>query len=146
MEKPTKHLQKTNKPVFSYTGEEHLKQGLHALRCVEHRGACAADGLTGDGAGIMTDIPFDMLGYEKDTVAVAFLFLTRTRTRRLKALKIFEQTFGSIGLDVLEYRDVPVNPDNLGESASQSVPIMVLLFRSPESCLRDSFLLVSSSF
>ena len=121
MEKPTKHLQKTTKPVFSYTGEEHsacgvgfivsrkqeyshehLKQGLHALRCVEHRGACAADGLTGDGAGIMTDIPFDMLGYEKDTVAVAFLFLTRTRTRRLKALKIFEQTFGSIGLDVLE--------------------------------------------
>ena len=57
MEKPTKHLQKTTKPVFSYTGEEHsacgvgfivsrkqeyshehLKQGLHALRCVEHRG------------------------------------------------------------------------------------------------------------
>ena len=114
MEKSAKHAQNMTKPVFSYTGEEHsacgvgfivsrkqeyshehLKQGLHALRCVEHRGACAADGLTGDGAGIMTDIPFDMLGYEKDTVAVAFLFLTRKRTRRLKAHNIFEQTFGS---------------------------------------------------
>lgn len=152
MEKSVKHIQKKNQSVFSYTGEEHsacgvgfivsrkqqyshkhLKQGLHALRCVEHRGACAADGLTGDGAGIMTDIPFDMLGYEKDTVAVAFLFLTKTRTRRLKALKIFEQTFGSIGLDVLEYRDVPVNSNNLGKSASQSVPIMVQAFiKRPE--------------
>ena len=140
------------KPAFTYTGPEHsacgvgfivsrkdvyshdhLKQGLHALRCVEHRGACAADGLTGDGAGIMTDIPFDMLGYEKDTVAVAFLFLTRTRTRRLKALKIFEQTFASFGLDVLEYRDVPVNPENLGSSALESVPVMVQAFiKRPE--------------
>ena len=140
------------KPAFTYTGPEHsacgvgfivsrkdvyshdhLKQGLHALRCVEHRGACAADGLTGDGAGIMTDIPFDMLGYEKDTVAVAFLFLTRTRTRRLKALKIFEQTFASFGLDVLEYRDVPVNPENLGENALESVPVMVQAFiKRPE--------------
>jgi len=140
------------KPAFTYTGPEHsacgvgfivsrkdvyshdhLKQGLHALRCVEHRGACAADGLTGDGAGIMTDIPFDMLGYEKDTVAVAFLFLTRTRTRRLKALKIFEQAFASFGLDVLEYRDVPVNPENLGSSALESVPVMVQAFiKRPE--------------
>ena len=43
----------------------HLIEGLHALRCVEHRGACSADGITGDGAGIMTDIPFEMLGFEK---------------------------------------------------------------------------------
>ena len=66
-------------------------------------------------------------------MALAFLFLTKTRTRRLKALKIFEQTFGSIGLDVLEYRDVPVNSNNLGKSASQSVPIMVQAFiKRPE--------------
>lgn len=100
----------------------HLLKGLHALRCVEHRGACAADGLTGDGAGIMTDIPFDMLGYEQDAVAVATLFLSKDKSRQQKALKIFESTFALFGLDVLEYRDVPVNSDVLGEDATQSVP------------------------
>lgn len=104
---------------------KHLLDGLHALRCVEHRGACAADGLTGDGAGIMTDIPFDLLGYEQDTVAVATLFLSRDKSRQLKALKIFESTFALFGLDILEYRDVPVNKDVLGESAAESVPIIV---------------------
>ena len=101
---------------------EHLKKGLHALRCVEHRGACAADGLTGDGAGIMTDIPFELFGYEPDTVAVATLFLSKNKSEQLKALKVFESTFSLFGLDVLEYRDVPVNNLVLGESASQSVP------------------------
>ncbi len=104
---------------------QHLLEGLHALRCVEHRGACAADGLTGDGAGIMTDIPFDMLGYEPDTVAVATLFLTKDRSDQQKALKIFESTFSLFGLDVLNYRDVPVNHHVLGESASESVPDIV---------------------
>lgn len=104
---------------------EHLQQGLYALRCVEHRGACAADGLTGDGAGIMTDIPFELLGYEQDTVAVATLFLSRNRSRLQKALKIFESTFALFGLEVLEYRDVPINKSILGTSAAESVPIIV---------------------
>lgn len=103
---------------------KHLLQGLHALRCVEHRGACAADGLTGDGAGIMTDIPFELFGYERDTVAVATLFLSKDRSKQLKALKIFESTFALFGLDILEYRDVPVNREVLGNSASESVPVI----------------------
>ena len=102
---------------------EHLLKGLHALRCVEHRGACAADGLTGDGAGIMTDIPFELLGYDPDTVAVATLFLSKNKSEQLKALKKFsESTFSLFGLDVLDYRDVPVNNLVLGKSASKSVP------------------------
>jgi glutamate synthase domain-containing protein 1 len=40
-----------------------LQEALTALRCVEHRGACEADQLTGDGAGVMTDIPFELFGY-----------------------------------------------------------------------------------
>ena len=104
---------------------KHLLEGLHALRCVEHRGACAADGSTGDGAGIMTDIPFDMLGYERDTVAVATLFLSRDRSKQQKALKIFENTFALFGLEILEYRDVPINKNVLGQSATENVPIIV---------------------
>ena len=84
--------------------------------------ALVHDGLTGDGAGIMTDIPFELLGYDPDTVAVATLFLSKNKSEQLKALKVFESTFSLFGLDVLEYRDVPVNNLVLGKSASKSVP------------------------
>src|SRR5690625_6612072 len=44
---------------------ENLEKALHALSCVEHRGACNADFISSDGAGIMTDIPFRIFGYEE---------------------------------------------------------------------------------
>ena len=37
-----------------------LQQGLSALGCMEHRGGCGGDGVSGDGAGIMTTIPWDL--------------------------------------------------------------------------------------
>ncbi|HBZ38305.1 MAG TPA: glutamate synthase large subunit [Balneola sp.] len=102
----------------------HLIEGLHALRCVEHRGACSADGITGDGAGIMTDIPFEMLGFEKDTVAVATLFLATDEDKQRSALNIFEKTFNFFGLEILDYRDVPVNHSILGKDAAANVPVI----------------------
>ena len=137
---------------FKYTGSEHsacgvgfvasrkgryshenLKQGLNALRCVEHRGACAADGLSGDGAGVMTDIPFDLFGYEEDTVAVATLFVQSEPGVKRAALHILESTFAMFGLDLLEYRDVPVRTEVLGEAARESLPgIMHAFIRRPE--------------
>lgn len=103
---------------------EHLKKGLHALKCVEHRGACGADGVTGDGAGIMTDIPFNMFGYEKDTIAIATLFLSNDRVKQEKALSVFVNTFQFFGLKILEYRDVPVNPEVLGPEAKEALPVI----------------------
>ncbi|HAW79090.1 MAG TPA: glutamate synthase large subunit, partial [Balneola sp.] len=102
----------------------HLIEGLHALRCVEHRGACSADGITGDGAGIMTDIPFEMLGFEKDTVAVATLFLATDEDKQRSALNIFEKTLNFFGLEILDYRDVPVNHSILGKDAAANVPVI----------------------
>jgi glutamate synthase domain-containing protein 1 len=64
--------------VASTTGQpsrSHLDKALAALTCVEHRGGCLADGKTGDGAGIMTEVPFELFGLEKGEVAVATLFL-----------------------------------------------------------------------
>ncbi|MEX0722080.1 MAG: glutamate synthase large subunit [Balneolaceae bacterium] len=103
---------------------EHLVSGLHALKCVEHRGACGADGVTGDGAGIMTDIPFNMFGYEQDTVAIATLFVTKDRVKQSRSLDVFEKTFEFSGLKILEYRDVPVNPDVLGKVALETLPVI----------------------
>ncbi|MEO1021599.1 MAG: glutamate synthase large subunit [Bacteroidota bacterium] len=103
---------------------DHLQQGLNALRCVEHRGACSADGVSGDGAGIMTDIPFELFGHEKDTIAVATLFLSSKSVQLRKALSIFEETFGFMGMEVLTYRDVPVDLSVLGQNALDSAPVI----------------------
>jgi glutamate synthase domain-containing protein 2/glutamate synthase domain-containing protein 1/glutamate synthase domain-containing protein 3 len=101
---------------------EHLTKALYALKCVEHRGACSADQITGDGAGVMTDIPFDMFGFDKDSVAIAMLFAPSHSERQRVALKIFEETFGFMGLEILEYRNVPIDPSILGPDARESMP------------------------
>ena len=41
-----------------------LHEGLVALDCMEHRGACGGDGVSGDGAGIMTQIPWKTTGFK----------------------------------------------------------------------------------
>ncbi len=105
---------------------------------MEHRGACAADGVSGDGAGVMTDIPFGLFGYEPRSVAVACLFLTPDEARREVALRAFESTFGLLGLEVIGYRTVPVNEDVLGPVARAAAPYVVHAFiRRPEPCGTD---------
>lgn len=111
--------------IASLSGEsshEILTEGLYALSCMEHRGACAADGLTGDGSGIMTDIPFELLGYAPGTVAVAGIFVTPEPETQKQLLDLFEQTFGFWDMPVLAYREVPIEPSILGQQARLSMP------------------------
>lgn len=117
---------------------EIVLQTLHALRCVEHRGACAADRLTGDGAGIMTDIPFELLGQEKGKVAVATLFAPRHAEQRRIALDVFRDTFGFFDMEVTGIRKVPVNEKVLGQKALELMPEILHAFvRRPEHCRTD---------
>lgn len=118
---------------------ETLQQALHALRCVEHRGACNADLISSDGAGIMADIPFELFGYEPGEVAVATIFAPHDAQRRRKALRVFEETFGFYGLKILEYRNIPVDPTVLGEIALASMPFILHAFiKRPRHCRTDS--------
>jgi glutamate synthase domain-containing protein 2/glutamate synthase domain-containing protein 1/glutamate synthase domain-containing protein 3 len=127
--------------VASLTGtpsHDIIQQALGALRCVEHRGACAADKRTGDGAGIMTDIPFDMLGYEPGAVAVATLFMPTDSQRKRLALKVFEETFSFMGLRVVGYRGVPTDPSVLGPDALSTLPsIEHAIIERPPHCRTD---------
>ncbi len=128
-----------------------LQQTLHALKCEEHRGACGADQITGDGAGIMLDIPFEMLGYDKETIALATLFAPQNREKRRKSLRIFEDTFAFMGMKVLEYREVPTEPSVLGEDARQSLPyILQAILERPAHCRTnasfDKLLYVSKQY
>jgi len=120
-------------------GHEILQQGLRALRCVEHRGACAADRSTGDGAGIMTDIPFGLFGFRRGEVAVAALFMPQDQGRMRAALKIFETTFRFYGLHVEAYREVPIDSSVLGDEARRTMPSLAHCFiRRPPHCRTDA--------
>ncbi|HEX7553715.1 MAG TPA: hypothetical protein VF378_09180, partial [Geothrix sp.] len=84
-----------------------LLDALHALRCVEHRGGCAADQISSDGAGVMTDIPFELLGYAPGEIAVANLFMPQDPERLARALDTFAATFKFFDLEILGSREVP---------------------------------------
>src|SRR5690625_373611 len=118
---------------------ENLEKALHALSCVEHRGACNADFISSDGAGIMTDIPFRIFGYEEGEMAVATIFAPRNSRRRSKALRIFEETFQFYCLKVLEYRSVPLDPTVLRTIARESMLyILHAIIKRPGYCRTDS--------
>lgn len=101
-----------------------LQQALKALAHLEHRGACASDRQTSDGAGVMTDIPYDMLGIEEGKAAIANLFLPRDGRERVRSLEAFEQAFTFLGMNIREYREVPINAAVLGPLAKETLPVM----------------------
>jgi len=128
--------------IASRKGEichEILQDALHALKCVEHRGGCGADQVSSDGAGVMADIPFEMFGYRRGEVAVASLFMPQDPDRLQRSLEIFEATFAFFDLNVLAYREVPVDASVLGEEARRSMPTMrQAILRRPRQCRTDA--------
>ncbi|GAB4396200.1 MAG: glutamate synthase-related protein [Microscillaceae bacterium] len=122
----------------SERSHELVQKALFALQCEEHRGACAADQRSSDGAGLMTDIPSQLLGYPLRKVAVAMLFAPTQPEVRRAVLEIFAQTFAFMDLEILKYREVPVNPAVLGAEARQRMPYIVQAFiQRPAHCRTD---------
>ncbi|MDX1976515.1 MAG: glutamate synthase central domain-containing protein, partial [Pseudanabaenaceae cyanobacterium bins.68] len=103
-----------------------VSQALQALHCVEHRGGCSADLDTGDGAGLMTGIPWQLLRqqFEVDpqTMAVGMIFLPQASDRQQICRQIVEQCATQEGLNLVGWRVVPVQPEVLGVQARQNQP------------------------
>ncbi len=113
---------------------EILQHGVHALECMEHRGGVGPDNI-GDGAGIMTSIPFELFNREPDTFAVAFLFIPQDLMKQKTSLQVFEETFWQYGLKVVEYRDVPVNTAVLSPQSLKVMPkIVQAIIARPHHC------------
>jgi len=108
---------------------EVLERALGALVRLEHRGAIAADGKSGDGAGVETQLPKRLFVAEAarlglrlatdDDFAVGMVFVPPGDDVSLAAL---ECALAARGLNVLGWRDVPVDPEQLGDSARASLP------------------------
>jgi len=119
-----------------------LQQGLHALNCMEHRGACGGDGVSGDGAGIMTQIPWKLFSdYTSDSCpkpGVGMIFLPRDEKRRDAVKEVIESVCKSNELGFIGWREVPVENSVLGPMARDVVPSMWQFFvKAPERLSED---------
>nr|YP_010726266.1 glutamate synthase [Hypnea brasiliensis]WCH55284.1 glutamate synthase [Hypnea brasiliensis]WDY84741.1 glutamate synthase [Hypnea brasiliensis] len=102
-------------------------QALNALTCMEHRGGCSADGISGDGSGIMTQIPWKIIleniaQYDPKHMAVANIFLPSKNFEPL--LKICEWALQEEELFIISWRNVPVDPSVIGKYANMTQPCM----------------------
>lgn len=113
----------------------YLVQGLRALCRVEHRGGAQADRLTSDGSGIMTEIPFELLGLEPGFVAVATLLLRLPTAQRRRALECLEHVYQDSGMPIMEVREVPHDTAVLGRMARATLPsILHVVIKRPVFC------------
>ena len=114
---------------------ELVRAGVEALVCMTHRGGINSDGVTGDGCGLLLQMPDafmrelvrEELGAELGALyAVGMLFLSRRRAEAERAL--IEQSCRAHGLEIIGWHRVPVNSDVLGLLAAQSRPQIEQLF------------------
>ncbi len=112
-----------------------IHKALEILDKLEHRGAVSADGKTGDGAGILIDIPHDFFSDvcafelpEPGNYAVSNVFLPQKENQRNHCIKIFEENIKGQGLELLGWRNVPVNKAVPGQIAAETEPFVKQLF------------------
>jgi len=121
--------------VASVKGEKShriIEQGIEVLINLGHRGACGADPRTGDGAGILIQMPHEFFHREcaildidlphRGEYAVGMTFLPREPHQRHRCETIIEQSTVAEGLTFLGWRDVPVNQDAIGTLSGQVMP------------------------
>ncbi len=116
-----------------------IHKALEILEKLEHRGAVSADGKTGDGAGILIDIPHDFFVEHCDfelpeagEYAVSNVFLPKKENQRQFCITTFEKNIADQGLVLLGWRDVPVDHIHLGEIAATTEPFIKQLFIGKE--------------
>ena len=124
--------------VSTLTGEashEIVAQALTALRNLDHRGAAGAEVNSGDGAGILMQVPdaflrevvdFELPARHAYAVGTAFLPVEAEQAAKIRAR--IEEIAVEEGLAVLGWREVPVNPALLGQTARSVMPAFSQLF------------------
>ncbi len=98
-----------------------LEQALRGLGCMEHRGGCGGDGDSGDGAGVLCEIPWSYLKAVWSEAAAArglgMMFMPTDASRRAEVRGLCDEEAKALGLQPLGWRTVPVDPAVLGHLA-----------------------------
>jgi glutamate synthase (ferredoxin) len=124
--------------ICSLTGEKTnriIHDALEILIKLEHRGAVSADGKTGDGAGILIEVPHaffkkvcDFELPEPREYGVGMIFLPKGVNQHKYCIDVLEKEIRRQDLAVLGWREVPVNAEHLGEIAESTEPYIRQIF------------------
>ena len=112
-----------------------IHKALDILCKLEHRGAVSSDGKTGDGAGILIEIPHDFFSTKCDfklpkarDYAVGMVFLPQKENQRTYCIGVFESEIKKQKLSIIGWRKVPVNRNIIGKIAAQTEPYIMQVF------------------
>jgi glutamate synthase domain-containing protein 2/glutamate synthase domain-containing protein 1/glutamate synthase domain-containing protein 3 len=124
-----------------------VEKGIEVLRHLEHRGACGCDPETGDGAGVLIQIPHDFFVREcaklgmalpaPGCYAVGMVFLPVSKLERLQCEGVVEKIIGEEGFEVMGWRDTPVDGTAIGRVARGSQPYIEQIFLKTREPLEE---------
>lgn len=124
-----------------------IDEALTVLENLSHRGSSGADENTGDGAGILIQIPHDffkreckVLGFElpeKGSYGVGMVFAHRYHDFRETQMSSFEKIVQEEGQSILGWREVPIDKTIIGEGAKAAMPRLIQVFIGKAASLSD---------
>ena len=120
--------------IHGNKSHELVDNALKVLENMRHRGAEGADGRTGDGAGIMLQIPHEFILLqgipvpEKGKYGTGLVFLPKDEKAQSDILSIMIEEIEREGLSLMHLRNVPTNPDCLGDAAHATEPAIKQVF------------------
>jgi glutamate synthase (NADPH/NADH) large chain len=119
-----------------------IQDALYMLTRLEHRGARGADPDTGDGAGILFQIPDEFFRGvctfqlpAPGSYGVGMLFLSQESQQAERALRILRAQARKLSLHILGFREVPTVPSSIGKTAASSLPAVMQIFIQPEEAV-----------
>ncbi len=120
--------------IHGNKSHELVDNALRVLENMRHRGAEGADNKTGDGAGILLQIPHEFILLqgipvpEKGKYGTGLVFLPKDEKKQTTILSIMIEEIEREGLSLMHLRDVPTNPECLGEAALKNEPDIKQIF------------------
>ncbi|HEX5055441.1 MAG TPA: glutamate synthase large subunit [Gammaproteobacteria bacterium] len=124
-----------------------LQQGIQVLKNLDHRGACGCEYNTGDGAGLLLQMPHKFLLEVSKEVGIdlpepghygcGIIFLPRNPALRRQIEEQFGDIIESEGLTLLGWRTVPTNNSMLGDTAKSCEPFMRQVFIGRSDDIKD---------
>jgi len=144
--------------INGHKSHQHISDALTVLENMEHRGACGCEENSGDGAGIMIQVPHEFFFDECLKLAVhlpaygkygvGMVFFPKEIRLREECRDILNRSAEKMGLEILAFRKVPVNPNGIGKTALSVEPEMEQVFiacpdhiSNPENFERKLFIL-----
>ena len=115
-----------------------IDDGLTALEHLNHRGACGCEVNTGDGAGVLIQVPHDFFAHvcahegirlpDAGDYGVGLFFAPRNEAAQKRAMRVFQNIVEEQGKHLIAWRKVPTNNASLGKSALAAEPDMYHVF------------------